>query len=171
MFTYTKERFIPCLFVFVFALTMLSCVKQKATEISNPGEPHFSIHSESARDWLIGVWKENGSRSLNGPDISYSWGMSIFDEAAFSIDLAASPPMISSYGIEFIVEGIKQDRGVFTFSLVDLSGHVHESLSISIEADGTIIFPDKTQKTTLNINLKNRYHKVDGPHRDWSVIH
>jgi hypothetical protein len=170
MFTYIKDRFLLCFFIFFFALTMQSCEKQKTTEVSNTGAPYLYITSESARNWLIGVWKENGSGSLKGPDITYSWGKSKFDEAAFSIDLAASPPMISTYGIEFIVEEIKQDRGFFTFSLVDSSGHVRESLSISIEADGTISFPDKTQKTILLINLKNRYHKVDGPYRDWSTM-
>jgi hypothetical protein len=171
MFTYTRNRFTSCLLIYLITFTILSCTKQRVIKIADNGSPHFSTTSSSAKNWLIGVWKENGSRSLKGPDISYSWGMSKFDEAAFAVDLAASPPIISSYGVEFIVEGIKQDGALYTFSLIDSSGHVRETLSISIEADGTINFPDKTQKTILLINLNKRYHKVDGPNKDWSVMH
>jgi hypothetical protein len=170
MFTCIKNRLVAYCLIPLLVITTVGCLKNKANDGTSVAANLRSSSNEIARKWIVGLWKENGSGPLKGPVNTYSWGESKFDEAAMSIDLNPTLSIISTIGIERIVDAYELDGGVFTFSLRDGSGHVRETLSVKIENDGTISFPEKTQKTTLSVNLDKLYHKVDGPYRDWSVV-
>jgi hypothetical protein len=165
-----KDRLVVVSIVVLVLFFASGCVKHKSDAEIRVKILSTSSGNEIARKWIVGLWKESGSSPLNGPPNTYSWGESKFDEAALSIDLSPTQSIISTYGIERIVDNYKQDRGAFLFYLKDASGHVQETLSVNIEADGTISFPINAQRSTLSIAFMKKYHKVDGPYRDWSAM-
>jgi hypothetical protein len=169
----SRGKFIYMLFV--CCILSVGCVKntsshdqKKNTTASIGNKAASAIRAKSdLESWLTGIWKKGGNTYLGGTDHSFSWGKSKMDPTGLVIDLMAPAPVLLSNGAQLAVSDITNNGYNFTFSLIDNTGHEKETISLRVQSDGTLVFPDMSQKTVLLIDFGKTYYKVDGPVLKW----
>ena len=111
---------------------------------------------------LSGVWLSYRGLVVGGEDEVFSWGTSRVSSATLVIDLLNKTPFVLSPGnAQAGVQSIEPSPGNTNTVTLHLDEAVE--LTIEIRADGSIVFPDKTQVSALAVAFGHPYFKVDGP--------